>query len=457
MQSTITQSEREALEKRIDALTKEMQPWHAKQLKAMPAVQATTIIEYLLAMQREINIRKKTKRNILVQLLGMSASSGHLSFKEWTKMDLQLWLDACRNSDEDDPKHKWIGTYNARCAVAKKFFRWLCFPDLPDYERRKLTPPPCEKMRKLKRLEESIYTANDMWTPENDAVFLKYCPRKDVKAWHTMDRDTSARPTELLKLQIEDIAFKTSPDGRRYAMIVPNGKTGQRPLPLFDSIPYLLDWLNSHPMRGNPKAPLFPNMHGKNRGKPMDVQNLYAIYVVYYQKGLNSKKRRVKPFFPSLLQDPSVPESDKAQIEELLKKPWNPYIRRHTGLTATLPKLAGPMGEQYAGWKPGSKMARRYLHFFGQEASEKVLEAAGVLPKEKTMDQILKPKICPGCGTPNTLDVLYCCKNECRMPMNMAAWQEMENDRKKRDQEFENRIIDIVEERLERRHGIKQD
>ena len=36
--------------------------------------------------------------------------------------------------------------------------------------------------------------------------------------------------------------------------------------------------------------------------------------------------------FPRLLNDENVPIEDKNKIGELLKKPWNPYIRRHTGI-----------------------------------------------------------------------------------------------------------------------------
>jgi hypothetical protein len=38
-------------------------------------------------------------------------------------------------------------------------------------------------------------------------------------------------------------------------------------------------------------------------------------------------------YFSKLLQDPSISPEDKQKIEHLLKKPWNPYIRRHSALT----------------------------------------------------------------------------------------------------------------------------
>ena len=42
---------------------------------------------------------------------------------------------------------------------------------------------------------------------------------------------------------------------------------------------------------------------------------------------------------PKLLESPNVLPEDKQKIRELLKKPWNPYIRRHSALTCS--RLAG--------------------------------------------------------------------------------------------------------------------
>jgi hypothetical protein len=36
---------------------------------------------------------------------------------------------------------------------------------------------------------------------------------------------------------------------------------------------------------------------------------------------------------PRLLEEPNLPPEDKQAIKELLNKPWNPYIRRHSALT----------------------------------------------------------------------------------------------------------------------------
>jgi hypothetical protein len=97
-------------------------------------------------------------------------------------------------------------------------------------------------------------------------------------------------------------------------------------------------------------------------------------------------------FFPSLLLDPKVTPEDKKKINELLKKPWNPYIRRHSALTEKSRILKEHVLRQHAGWSGRSQMHLKYLHYFGNESSESLLEAYGILPKDQQLVDVLKPK-----------------------------------------------------------------
>jgi len=47
--------------------------------------------------------------------------------------------------------------------------------------------------------------------------------------------------------------FKMAGDSQ-YAEIVVNGKTGTRSIPLINSVPYVKDMLDSHPLRNNRNA-----------------------------------------------------------------------------------------------------------------------------------------------------------------------------------------------------------
>jgi hypothetical protein len=108
-------------------------------------------------------------------------------------------------------------------------------------------------------------------------------------------------------------------------------------------------------------------------------------------------------------------------IKELLKKPWNPYIRRHSALTEKSTILKEHVLRQHAGWSGRSQMHLKYLHYFGNESSESLLEAYGIIPKGQKIDQ-LKPKQCPNCSEPNMPDSRFCAK--CRMVLTYDAYNE---------------------------------
>ena len=77
-------------------------------------------------------------------------------------------------------------------------------------EEHNIAIPPIMNGIKRLRKEKNSYQAKDLWTQEDDAIFLKYCEDSRVKCYHVMARDTSGRPHELLKLRVGDIMWQTS-------------------------------------------------------------------------------------------------------------------------------------------------------------------------------------------------------------------------------------------------------
>jgi len=118
-----------------------------------------------------------------------------------------------------------------------------------------------------------------MWTQDDDMLFLKYCPSKRDKCYHAISRDSSCRPHEVLKLKIKDIVFKIA-GNRQYTEVLVNGKTGQRHIPLINSIPYLKDWLADHPQSGNPHAILICGLN-KSLGRSIRIESLNHIFNAY--------------------------------------------------------------------------------------------------------------------------------------------------------------------------------
>jgi hypothetical protein len=112
------------------------------------------------------------------------------------------------------------------------------------------------------------------------------------------------------------------------------------PIPLISSIPYVKDWLDTHPQRGNPNSYLIPSLSDRTFGRKIKYSGINMVY-----------RRYKTEYFTKLAEkDPTVPPEDKKKIRELLKKPWNPYIRRHSALTEKSAILKENILRQHAGW-----------------------------------------------------------------------------------------------------------
>ena len=160
------------------------------------------------------------------------------------------------------------------------------------------------------------------------------------------------------------------------------------------------------------------------------------------------------------MEDPKVLPEDKVKITELLKKPWNPYIRRHSALTEKSQILKENVLRQYAGWSMGSNMPQKYVHYFGNEANQNILEAYGLKPKFEEIDK-LKPRQCPNCNELNKIDSKFCVK--CRMVLSYDSYMEtiQDNSSKFKDEieqlkhehviqmkERESELVKLVESKL---------
>lgn len=76
----------------------------------------------------------------------------------------------------------------------------------------------------------------------------------------------------------------------------------------------------------------------------------------------------------------------------------------------------------HAGWGMNSKMPQVYLHYYGNESSESLLQAYGIITKNDQKLDPLRPKQCPQCSEPNMVDSKFCVK--CRMILSYDAYTE---------------------------------
>jgi integrase/recombinase XerD len=395
-----------------------------------------TVNDYLISMRNEISISHNYKKITIKTLVYLSKFHSNKKFKGMKKQDILAFLNSKRRDEVSDPLHSWIATYNLYIIILTRFFKWVYHPHLPAKERPK---PSCVEIPNLRRKEQSVYKPSDLWTQEDDLLFLKYCSSKRDRCYHAISRDSSCRPHELLRLKIKDVIFKVTGD-RQYAEILVNGKTGQRHIPLINSLPYLKDWMDEHPQSSNPNAVLICGFY-RSLGRPIRIDTINHIYSDYKNK-----------IFPKLLDDPNVPSDDKDKIRELLKKRWNPYIRRHSALTEKSKILRESILRQHAGWSPTSNMHQKYVHYFGNESSESILEAYGLKPKLEDINK-LQPTACPNCKELNKVGSKFCVK--CRMVLFYDAYTEAIEDSELQKSRIDN--LDLKFQELEskfKRHSI---
>ena len=390
---------------------------------------AQIIKEYIEVMRTEINLSENYKAITLNTLSRLSQFyKGSRPFIRMKREHIVAFLESLRKQDNDDPMHRWIGTYNLYLTVLSRFFKWLCNPTrLEPNQRQK--PEMLQNIPKLKRKEVSIYKPTDLWTLEDDLLFLKWCPNKRDRCYLAISRDLSARPHEILDLQIKDIIFKQA-GNKQYAEVLVNGKTGTRHLPLIDSLPYVKDWLDQHPQRNNPNAYFICSMFRSNVGGRLTRIGLLHIFTKQY-----------RDYFLKLTNDSTVPKEERQGIRDLLKKPWNLYIRRHSALTQKSTILKEHILRQHAGWSPRSQMHLKYLHYYGNESSTSLLQEYGILPKANEETDLLRPKQCPNCGEPNRPDQKFC--NKCRLVLSMDAFQDTLKEQQDKDEQ-----IDILSDKI---------
>jgi len=424
------------LERKIDLITKSLsKPYFNSLLRSLlrtNPVNAKTIYEYIIAEQTELNIKNSTIEGKIKVLVWLSNFHKNKSFAEMTKQDILEYLNNLRKSTVEDPTNKWVGTYNGRQIILLKFFKWLYSPEV-DFRNRQ-TPICMNGVRKLPRKEKTAYKPSDIWEAQDHAIFLKYCPSKRDSCYHALANDMSARPSEILNLKVKDIKFNRTDENIQYAEVrITHGKTGPRSVPLIDSIPFLKEWLEEHPNGTNPEAYVFISQ-GNNHGSKLTLDGLSSHYDYYKTK-----------YFPKLLENDQLNQKDdnidilqeyeKALIKNMLTKPWNLYIFRHSALTEKSLILSESVLKDHAGWTMSSKMTQIYIHLSG-ESTKVLLQKKGILKKGETdQKNVLKSKSCPNCFEPNKQENRYCVK--CRMVLSFNTYnQTVEEEKQKVNVEF---------------------
>jgi hypothetical protein len=167
-------------ERKIQTATDGLQQHYTNLLFKMLKQNAIAVADFIISMNSEINPSRNHRMNCIEVIGQLSKFYDHKKpFSKMTRQDILSFLDSSRKSENFDPQHRWIGTYNYYLSIIVKFFKWLYYPNIEASKRTK--PSVVINIPQLKRKEQSIYKPTDMWTSQDDLLFLKYCPSKRIK------------------------------------------------------------------------------------------------------------------------------------------------------------------------------------------------------------------------------------------------------------------------------------
>lgn len=306
---------------------------------------------------------------IIGDLIIFAANYLRKDYDKATKDDLK---NAILALDEREDRSVWtVHTYKS---ILKKFYRWLVFGD--SYRTRIEQPEIIAWMRTgvLEKDKPRVKASAILTESEIDRLISVAEHARD-KAFVSMLYELGARIGEIGTLSIKDI----SRDKYSFTLDL-SGKTGHRTPRIVASDPYLSAWLNMHPLKDNPNAPLWIMLGDRNKQERMKYAAFRALIL------------RLK---------------EKAKIRKRLY----PHLFRHTRVTHLLAnkQVNESQAKVYFGWVPSSKMLSEYSHLVSKDVNDTMLEINGIKTPE-TGKQEPRVKQCPRCEDLNPKDHLFCKK-----------------------------------------------
>lgn len=283
------------------------------------------------------------------------------------------------NKIESHGYKKW--TQRGYRGTIKVFYKWYAgdgefFPPIVSW--LKLGKAGNKVLPERLLTEEDVMNLVDTATHPRDKalIFILY--------------ESGFRIGELLNMKVGDIEFENNG-----ARITVSGKTGHRRVLLTQCVPLLSTWLDQHPEKNNPDAPVWICWGKRNYNNPMNYITVHDVLT-------------------------------KVKEDAQLKKPINPHHFRHSRASSLAKHLTEAQMCQYFGWGQGSDMPSIYVHLSGRDTDGAILKANGMEVDEEKEESKLKPQKCMRCTRVNSATSKFC--NGCGFALDMNDIVEKNTD-----------------------------
>jgi integrase/recombinase XerD len=367
---------------------------------------------------KENSASERHQNNNLKAIMAFSNYLGKTSIKDINKKeDVLSFLQSKIKDKELDQEQKWITTYNDYLHRIKHFYRWLYnVNDNTEEISMDLwkTPAFIESLKPKKTKRLSPYSETEIWEKDEFLALIKYEQFQRNKAALALLWDLDARPHEITLLKIKHIRLK-----EKYGEgeIPHQAKTGSGPVLLTCSFPYVRDWLNQHPFKGESNARLICNLLN---GAPIKPEALHTM--------MTQLKKRIT----RLIDTGEIKGEEREKMLYILSnKRFNPYCIRHSAITSDSDYLPEYALKKKVRWSMNSRQGSRYIKTrMGNELKNKILAYNGIISENEI---IRKPSIltCPRCEFVNVIENKYCSK--CSYPLKPDAYDELKANE---DQKF---------------------
>ena len=171
-----------------------------------------------------------------------------------------------------------------------------------------------------------------------------------------------------------------------------------RKIRLISSVPHLTAWIEHHPFRDEPDAPIWLKIGATHKDE-----------IICY----NNARKIIKTL------------AEKANI----KKRIYPHLFRHSRATELAIHLTDAQMDQYFGWTQGSNMPSTYVHLSGNDLEDSILKINGLKKEEREPEIAIKK--CSRCQKTNTPNGKFCIR--CGSPLDTKSMFEFEDKRKEMD------------------------
>jgi integrase/recombinase XerD len=315
--------------------------------------------------------RQRCRGLRLTKLAGLAAvvvRNSDKPFKEMARSDVESVL----NSVFSGIRGRVGGVASQNTERDYRIFTRLLFRHVHGLEDGE--NPPATRWIKIKRVPNGL-TPHDLLFVEEIGRLVQAVPNLRDKTLISTLAETGIRAGELLTLCLRDV----QQDQLGFTLHV-TGKTGSRVVRIVTSTGLLAQFLNEHPRRDDPDAPLFYSHVGNQSGRqfgPTSYSNLRKLLATAFKRA-------------------GVPKSK-----------CRAHLFRHSAASRTADKFTRSIQCKYYGWSASSTTPAIYEHIAPEAVDRAVLAMHGKADAVKGAPGYDAPA-CERCKQENTPGAMFC-------------------------------------------------